>query len=103
VCQAGSDLHLAYELTQQFITLIKERKVSGLEGWLKRSEQSGLLAFKGTALGLHRDYLAVEASLSSPWSQGQVEGQMTRLKLLKRQMYGRAKFDLLRVRVLHVA
>ena len=103
VCQAGSDLHLAYELTQEFVAMIKERKVSCLEGWLKRAEHSGLAALKGLARGLRRDYAAVSAALSSSWSQGQVEGQITRLKLLKRQMYGRAKFDLLRLRVLHVA
>jgi transposase len=58
---------------------------------------------QGFVRGLRRGYAAVSAALSSPWSQGQVEGQITRLKLLKRQMYGRAKFDLLRRRVLHAA
>jgi transposase len=103
LCQAESDLQWAYELTQQFIAIIKQRKGSGLEGWLKRAEHSGLAAFKGFARGLRRDYAAVSAALCSPWSQGQVEGQITRLKLLKRKMYGRAKFDLLRRRVLHAA
>jgi transposase len=55
------------------------------------------------AAGLQRDYAAVRAALSEPWSNGQTEGQVTRLKLLKRQMYGRAKFDLLRQRVLYAA
>lgn len=83
--------------------MIKERKESCLQDWLKRTEHSGLPALKGFARGLRRDYAAVAAALSSSWSQGQVEGQITRLKLLKRQMYGRAKFDLLRRRVLHAA
>jgi len=52
VCQAGTDLHLAYELTQEFVAMIKERKGSGLEGWMKRAEQSGLAAMKGFARGL---------------------------------------------------
>jgi transposase len=103
VCQAGSDLQQAYELTQEFVAMLKQRKVSCLESWLKRTEQSGLAAFKGFARGLRRDEAAVSAALSSAWSQGQVEGQITRLKLLKRHMYGRAKFDLLRLRVLHAA
>ena len=103
VCQAGSDLQQAYELTQEFVAIIKEREVSCLESWLTRTEHSGLAAFKGFVRGLRRDYAAVEASLSSPWSQGQVEGQITRLKLLKRHMYGRANFDLLRLRALHAA
>ena len=53
------------------------------------------------ATGLKTDYHAVKAALTTDWSNGQVEGQVNRLKLLKRQMYGRAKFDLLRQRVLH--
>lgn len=55
------------------------------------------------ARSLRRDYEAVRATLSYEWSQGQVEGQITRLKLLKRQMYGRASFDLLKQRVLAAA
>ena len=53
------------------------------------------------ARGLTEDLGAVGAALSHPWSQRQTEGQVNRLKLIKRQMYGRAKFDLLRARVLH--
>src|SRR5690242_18932634 len=78
-------------------------KASCLQDWLQCAEQSELPAFKGFARGLRRDYSAVSAALPSVWSQGQVEGQITRLKLLKRQMYGRAKFDLLRLQVLHAA
>ena len=55
------------------------------------------------ARGLETDYAAVKAGLLQPWSNGQTEGQVNKLKLVKRQMYGRAKFDLLRLRVLHVA
>ncbi|MBE2267700.1 MAG: transposase [Anaerolinea sp.] len=50
---------------------------------------------------LRQDVAAVRAALETPWSNGQTEGQVTRLKLIKRQMYGRAKFDLLRLRVIH--
>jgi transposase len=57
----------------------------------------------GFANRLARDQQAIEAALKLPWSQGQVEGQIHRLKLIKRQMYGRAGFDLLRLRVLHAA
>jgi hypothetical protein len=55
------------------------------------------------ALGLLKEFAAVQAALSEPWSQGQVEGQITKLKLLKRQMDGRANIDLLRLRLLHAA
>jgi transposase len=58
---------------------------------------------KSFARGIRRDEKAVRAGLSRLESNGQVEGQNTRLKYLKRQMYGRAKFDLLRLRVLHAA
>jgi transposase len=55
------------------------------------------------ANGITRDLQAVKAALTNEWSQGQVEGQINRLKLLKRQMYGRAKLNLLRARMLHRA
>jgi transposase len=58
---------------------------------------------RGFATGIINDVAAVRAALSQPWSNGPVEGQVNRLKMLKRQMYGRAKFDLLRSRVLHAA
>jgi len=56
--------------------------------------------FEHSAKSLRSDYQAVQAALILPWSNGQVEGQVNRLKLIKRQMYGRAKFDLLRQRVI---
>jgi transposase len=58
---------------------------------------------KGFALGLKQDEAAVRAALTQPWSNGHVEGPVTRLKILKRQMYGRASFALLRQRVRYVA
>jgi transposase len=58
---------------------------------------------KSFARGLSSDYEAVEAGITSPWSNGPVEGQINRLKLVKRSMYGRAKFDLLTARVLPMA
>jgi transposase len=63
--------------------------------------RSGGVEFKNFAKGLRRDEAAVRAAMKSEWNNGQTEGQVNRLKLLKRQMYGRAKFDLLRARVLH--
>ena len=59
--------------------------------------------FEGFAAGLRRDQEAVVAALSCGWSNGRTEGQTNRLKTIKRQMYGRANFDLLRARVLHTA
>jgi transposase len=103
VCQAGDDFQHVYELAQAFVTMLTQQKAEVFEGWVQRVEQSGIASLKGLAKGLERDAAAVTAALTLPWSQGQVEGQITRLKLLKRHMYGRAKFDLLRLRVLHAA
>jgi transposase len=74
-----------------------------LDGWLARVKAQAPRELKSFAVGLRRDYQAVRAGLSGPESNAQVEGQITRLKLLKRQMYGKAHFDLLRLRVLHAA
>jgi hypothetical protein len=72
VCQAGAELHMAYELTQEFVKMVKERKKDCLEAWMKRAQQSGLPALKGFARGLCRDYSAVSAALSSAWSHDHV-------------------------------
>jgi transposase len=103
ICQANTDLEELYRLGQQFVLMVKQRQPRRLDAWLVRAQQSSSVELQGFASGVKRDYAAVKAGLSLPWSQGQVEGQMTRLKLLKRQMYGRAKFDLLRSRVLRRA
>ncbi|HKB47649.1 MAG TPA: transposase [Ktedonobacterales bacterium] len=93
----------AYPLVQRFGELVRARQVADLDGWLADAASSAIAEFGGFALGIRRDRAAVEAGLTLEWSQGQVEGQITRLKLLKRQMYGRAKFDLLRQRLLYRA
>jgi len=103
VCRAGEDLQQVYTLAQDFVTMITKPQAEAFEPWLQRAQQSGIASLQGLAKGLRRDYAAVKAALTSPWSQGQVEGQVNRLKLLKRQMFGRAQFDLLRLRVLHAS
>lgn len=101
--QASDDLKRAYELTQAFVTMIRQRQADPLDGWLMRVKVQAPRELKSFAAGLRRDYQAVRAGLSRPESNAQVEGQITRLKLIKRQMYGKAHFDLLRLRVLHAA
>ena len=103
ICQASADLQELYQLGQDFVLMVKQRKARRLDGWLARAQQSSSVELRGFASGIKRDYAAVKAALSLPWSQGQVEGQITRLKNLKRQMYGRAHFDVLRSRVLRRA
>ena len=92
-----------YQLAQQFIQLIQNRKIEQLDPWLKDCKTSGIAMLQNFATRIEQDYAAVRAALETEWSNGQTEGQINRLKLLKRQMYGRAKFDLIRKRVLYAA
>jgi transposase len=94
------DIREAADLANGFARLVRERDADGLAPWLDRARATGL---RGFAEGLSGDIDAVRAALTLPWSNGPAEGQINRLKLLKRQMYGRAKFDLLRSRVLQAA
>jgi transposase len=77
--------------------------LAALEVWLADARMSGIRAMQSFAAGLEQDGAAIRAALTTPWSSGQAEGQITRLKMLKRQTYGRANFDLLRRRVLLAA
>ena len=92
----------AYRLAQDFATLVRERQGERLEAWVERAERADIKHLRGFARGL-KDDPAVRAGLSEPWSNGQTEGQVNRLKLLKRQSYGRAGLPLLRQRVLAAA
>jgi transposase len=95
------EIDQAAALARAFGALVRTRQVEGLDAWLEAAEDSGIRELRRFALGLRQDYAAVRAAFEHEWSQGQTEGQVTRLKLLKRQMYGRANFDLLRLRVLY--
>jgi transposase len=90
-------------LATDFQEMVRHRQSDRLGDWLTRCHESRLRAFARFADSLTQDYAAVEAALATHWSNGQTEGQINRLKLLKRQMYGRAKLDLLRQRVLYRA
>ena len=91
----------AQVVVHDFHTLVRTRDKAGLEPWLTAVEASSLEEIISFAAGLRRDRAAVDAALSLAWNNGQLEGQITRVKLLKRSMYGRSGFDLLRQRVLH--
>ena len=103
LCRLSPEIARAQELALSFVGLIKERRVDDLRGWLIEAGRSGVAEFRSFANGITSDIGAVRAALEYEWSQGQVEGQVHRLKLVKRQMYGRAKLDLLRARVLRAA
>jgi transposase len=100
---ASPALPRAYGFAQSFLQIVRHRLSKALEPWLKAVLENGIAELSGFARSLNKDIDAVLAALSLPWSNGQVEGQVNRLKLIKRQMYGRAKFDLLRLRVLAYA
>ena len=89
------------ELCRQFHGLLMDHEVDSLEAWVQLAEAPGILPeVRRFAQVLRQDWAAVVEGVRQPWSQGQVEGQINRLKMIKRQMYGRASFDLLRHRVL---
>jgi transposase len=94
------DLERAYQLSQEFVMMLAERREGDLESPLAQAEHSGLPEFKKMAKGIRQDYAAVKAAFSSQWSNGQVEAQVNCLKLQKRIVFGKANFDLLRLRVL---
>ncbi len=88
------------ELAEDFISLVRQRQASELDSWLISAYNSILSPFSRFAKSLFEDYRAVKAAVTMSWSNGPVEGQINRLKMLKRQMYGRAKIDLLTKRFL---
>ncbi len=98
--QGDAQVDLAYTLGQEFFKIVRERQPDQLNAWIDQATGSKISALKSFANGLQQDFEAVKAALSLEWSNGQTEGQVNRLKMLKRQMYGRANFDLLRKRVL---
>jgi transposase len=97
---AAPEITQAVTLVRAFAAMIREHAVDALDPWIAAARQSAL---RGFADSIERDRAAVKAALTLPWSSGPVEGRINKLKLVKRQMYGRANFDLLRQRVLSAA
>ncbi len=101
------DIDAAITLFDRFATLLRTRGDVGqaerLDRWLADAGAGGLPEFTAFAVKLRQDLAAVRAGLTLPWSQGQTEGQILKLKMLRRQMYGRGNFDLIRKRALHAA
>ncbi len=95
------EVGIAVCFTERFVEIVRERRGEKLGEWLSDAEASGVREIRRFARKVRRDEAAVEAGCTLAWSNGQTEGQITRLKAIKRSMYGRAKFDLLRARVLH--
>ena len=101
LCQINPKVETIRQLSNKFQQLVREKRGDLFDDWLAEVKQSDIKEFANWASGLLADESAVRNALLSPWSNGQVEGQVNRLKTIKRQMYGRANFDLLRARVLY--
>jgi transposase len=98
--QTNATIKTAVELAQAFSLLLRHRLPEQLDSWLEQAMNSGLAPLRGFACSLREDEPAVRAALTLNWSNGRTEGSVNRLKLLKRQMYGRAGPKLLRQRLL---
>ncbi len=101
LCQIDPEVDLAYDLVQQFAQMLRTRTGEHLDAWLDQVEKSTLPELQSFAAGVQKDKDAVRAGLTWWINNGVVEGHVTKLKLIKRQGYGRAGFPLLRKRVLH--
>jgi transposase len=96
---ASPDLTTALDLADEFKSLIRKQSSGTLQDWLRRAEASPCSEIRHFAEGIRKDERAVDAAITLPWSNGPVEGHVNRLKTIKRQMYGRAGFGLLKARV----
>jgi hypothetical protein len=101
ILELNPSLATGYHLKEQFLQIVRGRDISGLNNWLQGAATSGLKPFQGMVASIHKDLEAVKNALLLPWSNAQCEGQICRLKLIKRLGYGRAKIDLLKQRVIH--
>jgi transposase len=93
-------LHITHDLVGDFAVILTQRTGHELPAWMDHVEQTGSAPLRSFVAGLRADLDAVTAGLTLPYSSGPVEGTVNRIKMIKRQMYGRARLDLLRKRVL---
>ena len=101
ICERSETASQTYRLTQAFVTMLRRRQGQNLQAWVEAVEASPIPELRRFARGLLRDKAAVVAALTQNYSNGPTEAQVHKLKLVKRQMYGRAKLPLLRQRLLH--
>ena len=100
---ANDDLRHALDLAIEFALLIRKKATRTFAEWLASAEASANPDLRSFVAGLRADEAAVRAAIETPWSNGPIEGQVNRLKTIKRQMNGRAALPLLRARALHAA
>lgn len=100
--ESSLEVKHVHHLLQTFLQMLRERRPELLNGWMKEARESRIKELISFANGIERDYDAVRAGLTFPWSQGPVEGTVNKIKTHKRIMYGRASFALLRQKLLHL-
>lgn len=100
IAHLNLDIEQMASEAQSFVQMLRQHLVDSLDPWLDRTLHSTVRELRTFARGIQRDYQAVKAALALPWSNGPVEGFVNLIKFCKRQMFGRANFDLLRIRVL---
>jgi transposase len=103
ICEKDQQVELVYQLAQQFRALVKNKRAGELEEWLSQAKASKVKELLSFCKGIERDRAAVEAGIGLDYSNGQLDGQIHRAKNIKRQMYNRARFKLLRTRILAAA
>lgn len=101
LCQVDATIVGAYTHAHGFAEMARELQGEHLDQWLDEVQNTGVPELRAFAAGVQKDYVAVKAGLTLAYSNGQTEAQIQRLKVLKRQMFGKASFELLRTRVLH--
>ncbi len=101
LCQSSTPLATLHTLVQSFGQIVRKREGHRLDVWKQQVSESGIAEVQRFAKGLERDKEAVRAGLTEIYSNGMTEGFVNKLKLIKRQMFGKAGFALLRQRVLH--
>lgn len=101
LCNSSTEVQSAAKLARSFRTMMENKQGDELQSWVDQAIASDVRELKGFAKGLLTDFAAVKNAMTYPWSNGQVEGQVNKLKTIKRQMYGRASFSLLRKRLIN--
>src|SRR5262249_36511607 len=100
LCESSPEIKSIRDLSSTFVQMVQQRQGETLPTWLANAAQSAVTELRSFATGMQQDYAAGAAALAYEWSNGQVDGQINKLKLIKRQMYGHAKLDLLKARLL---
>jgi transposase len=101
LCNSSAEVKRSAELARSFRVMMENKQGEALQDWVDQAIASEVRELKGFAKSLLTDFAAVQNAMTYPWSNGQVEGQVNKLKTIKRQMYGRASFSLLRKRLIN--